>query len=64
MLLTSCMVHRNNTTAGPTPKLTKSLKESNSAPNRLVPFNRRATRPSSPSNTPAAMIASTACSNF
>src|SRR5690349_2679997 len=39
--------------AGATPKATTSESESSSAPNRLCPRSRRATRPSSPSSSAA-----------
>src|SRR5579862_2615885 len=42
----------------------KSARLSSSAPNGVVAFKRRARRPSSPSNTPAAMIANTAYWNW
>jgi len=57
MLCNADMVHRYRTSAGATPKLMKSARLSSSAPKRDVDFNSRAIRPSSPSNTPATMIA-------
>ena len=45
---------------GATPKHRKSDRLSNSAPKRDVPFSSRASRPSSPSMTPATMIATPA----
>ncbi len=59
----SCTVQRYKSTAGATPKLTKSESESSSAPKRLVPPRRRATRPSSPSRITATTIAITAGSH-
>ncbi len=41
-----CVLHRNMIIAGATPKLTKSLKESSSAPNLLEESSSRAMRPS------------------
>jgi hypothetical protein len=53
-------VHWYKSTTGATPKLTKSAKESSSAPNRDALFNARARRPSRPSKIPARMMAPTA----
>ena len=49
--------------AGATPKQQKSARLSNSAPNRDVAFNNRASRPSSPSMHPATTIATAAAPN-
>src|SRR3954463_15957172 len=49
--------------AGETPKAITSDSESSSAPNRLSPLSKRATRPSSPSSAAATKIASTARSH-
>ena len=50
--------------AGATPKLTKSDKESSSAPNLVEPFSMRATRPSSPSKKAARKMQITAMAQF
>ena len=47
---------------GATPKLMKSARESNSAPNFVTPFSILANLPSSPSIIPASTIARTAAS--
>src|SRR6185436_14988265 len=51
------------TNAGAIPKLTKSASESYCTPNSLLVPVSRATRPSTPSNTPATNTATQACSN-
>ena len=50
----------NRTSAGATPKSTKSASELSSAPNREVPLSARAIRPSRPSRTAAPAMALTA----
>ena len=57
------VLQKNKIRAGATPKLIKSDKESNSAPNRLCPFRRRAIRPSKVSSIAASPIAATANSH-
>src|SRR5580658_1258502 len=59
-LLAACRSATYSTRAGATPKSTKSASESSSAPNREVPLNARAIRPSRPSSTAAPAIALTA----
>src|SRR5579872_6592220 len=59
-LLASCRLATYRTSAGATPKSTKSASESSSAPKREVPFKTLAIRPSRPSSTAAAAIALTA----
>ena len=60
----ACMVQKYSSIAGATPKLTKSDRESSSAPNLLVPCRSLAIRPSSPSRTPASRIDTTPDSHF
>src|SRR3546814_4721758 len=55
--------HRNRLSAGDTPNEIASDSESSSAPNLLPPVSIRATRPSSPSSTPATSTISTARSH-
>jgi hypothetical protein len=58
------VLQKNSIKAGATPKLIKSDKESNSAPNLLCPFRSRAIRPSSVSSIAANAIAPIANSHL
>ena len=51
--LAACRLATYSTSAGATPKSTKSASKSSSAPKREVPFKARAIRPSRPSSTAA-----------